>query len=236
MGKGSKPSKPSMPEPTATEIAQARISAEKWNDFTQRYLPVEGLLRDRTQALDSDAVYAKAMAQAANNASVQMGGASKAAAQQMAGGGSPLAMLAAYTGADEMSANGMVQQYGNQRANYLNQGNNLLKMGAGISGAGMGAFKSVADYSRSDANRAYADKVGRNLADASQRLGTLNAMGQTAMMLFGGSGPSGGSIDSRMNTITNKIDNTFGTDFGGYDAMDIQSRPSTGGYIGSGWR
>jgi hypothetical protein len=202
MSKGNKPSAPEKPQPTETEIAQARISAEKWNDFTQRYLPVEGLLRERTKALDSDAAYAKAMAQAANNASQQMGGASMAAAQQMAGGGSPLAMISAYTGANDMSANGMVQQYGNQRSNYLNQGTNLLKMGAGISGAGMNAFKSVADYDRSDANRAYADSVGRNLADASQRLGTLNALGNLAISMGTNAGTYNGINSSLGNTKT----------------------------------
>lgn len=204
MGKGSKPSAPEKPQPTETEIAQARISAEKWNDFTQRYLPVEGLLRERTKALDSDAAYAKAMAQAANNASQQMGGASMAAAQQMAGGGSPLAMISAYTGANDMSANGMVQQYGNQRSNYLNQGTNLLKMGAGISGAGMNAFKSVADYDRSEANRAYADSVGRNLADASQRLGTLNALGNLAL-----SGGRDAGVYSSLSNGFNNVSTAF---------------------------
>ena len=181
MGKGSKPSKPAPIEPTATEIAQARISAEKWNDFTQRYMPVEGVLRDRVNALDSDSAYKRAMAIAANNASTQLGGASMAAAQQMAGGGSPLAMLSAYTGANDMVAKGMAGQYMNQRGNFLNQGKALMEMGSGISGQGMGAFKSVASYDTSEANRAYADKVGKNLADASQRLATLNSIGNLAI-------------------------------------------------------
>jgi hypothetical protein len=130
-----------------------------------------------------------------------------------------------------MSANGIVDQYGQQRSSYLNQGTNLLKMGAGISGAGMGAFKSVADYDRTDANRQYADSVGKNLADASQRLGTLTAIGKMAMS----AGQDSGSFSKLGNTATNWADNKFGTDFGGYDAMNIQSRPSTGGYTGARW-
>lgn len=209
MGKGSKPSAPAPIEPTATEIAQARISAEKWNDFTQRYMPVEGVLRDRVNALDSDSAYKRAMAIAANNASTQLGGASMAAAQQMAGGGSPLAMLSAYTGANDMVAKGMAGQYMNQRGNFLNQGKALMEMGSGISGQGMGAFKSVASYDTSEANRAYADKVGKNLADSSQRLATLNAIGNLAMS----AGRSAGNLMSSPTSTTTMSDSPWSSDF-----------------------
>lgn len=209
MGKGSKPSKPEPLPPTATEIALARISAEKWNDFTQRYMPVEGVLRDRVNALDSDSAYKRAMAIAANNASTQLGGASMAAAQQMAGGGSPLAMLSAYTGANDMVAKGMAGQYMNQRGNFLNQGKALMEMGSGISGQGMGAFKSVASYDTSEANRAYADKVGKNLADSSQRLATLNAVGNLAMS----AGRSAGNLMSSPTSTTTMAESPWSSDF-----------------------
>lgn len=209
MGKGSKPSKPAPIEPTATEIAQARISAEKWNDFTQRYMPVEGVLRDRVNALDSDSSYNRAMAIAANNASTQLGGAAMAGARQMAGGGSPLAMLSAYTGANEMAARGMAGQYMNQRGNFLNQGKALMEMGSGISGQGMGAFKSVASYDTSEANRAYADKVGKNLADSSQRLATLNAVGNLAMS----AGRSAGNLMSSPTSTTTMAESPWSSDF-----------------------
>lgn len=210
MGKGSKPSKPEPIPPTATEIELARISAEKWNDFTQRYMPVEGVLRDRVNALDSDSAYNRAMAIAANNASTQLGGASMAAAQQMAGGGSPLAMLSAYTGANDMVAKGMAGQYMNQRGNFLNQGKALMEMGSGISGQGMGAFKSVASYDTSEANRAYADKVGRNLADSSQRLASINAVGNLTSSFFR---LNAGNLMSSPTSTTTMAESPWSSDF-----------------------
>jgi hypothetical protein len=176
MGKGGGSSYEA-PGPTEAEIANAEISSAKWNDFIDRYMPVETTLRDRTKALASDAAYAKAMAKATNNASKQMGDASWAAAQQMAGGGSPLAMLSAYTGANDMSANGIAQQYAGQRANYLNQAKGLTEMGAGISGQGMGAFKSVAEYEADDANRNYATSVAKNIANTNATTANIGALG-----------------------------------------------------------
>jgi hypothetical protein len=228
---GDKPSAPTKPKPTAAEIAQNKVASEKWNSFIDRYLPVEANLRGRIAALDSNASYTRAQAKAAHDASAQMGAASLAGAQEVAAGGSPLALLKAYTGADALSSSGMAQQYAGQRGNFLDQSTGILKMGAGISGQGMGAFKSSADYERGADNRAYAESVSRNLAGASERLGTLTSLGEMAMTM----GASKGGITNAKNKATNWLDQNLGTDFGGYDAMNVQSRPSTGGYTGSKW-
>ena len=180
MSKGSAP-EPTKPEPTQTEIAHARISAEKWNDFVSRYQPIEGTLRDRVNALDSDSAYAKAIAQATNNAASQLGTASNLAARQMAAGGNTGAFMQAASGAGSMAAQGIGSQYMNQRANFLNQGKSLAEMGAGISAQGMGAFKSAADYDRTAANQKYAEDFGASMANFSSGLATQNALSSLAM-------------------------------------------------------
>lgn len=180
MSKGSAPD-PVKPEPTATETAQARISAEKWNDFIERYQPIEGTLRDRINALDGDSAYARAIAQATNNASSQLGGASMAAARQLAGGGNGGAFIQAGVGAGDMAAKGIGSQYLNQRANFLNQGKSLAEMGAGISAQGMGAFKSAADYDRTAANQKYAEDFGSQMANFSSGLAVQQGLSSLAM-------------------------------------------------------
>jgi hypothetical protein len=177
MSKGGGGSSYTPPGPTEAETTNAQISAEKWNDFIDRYMPVESELQERTRLLDSSAAYAKAMSKPMNNASRQMGDASWAAAKQMASGGSPLALISAYTGANEMSANGIAQQYAGQRANYLNQAKGLTEMGAGISGQGMGAFKSVAEYDADEANRNYATNVAKDIANTNATTANIGALG-----------------------------------------------------------
>jgi hypothetical protein len=170
------------PGPTEAETTNAKISSDKWDDFINRYMPVEAALQGKTRVLDSGDAYAKAMAKATNNASKQMGDASLAAARQMAAGGSPLAMLSAYAGANDMSADGIAQQYAGQRANYLKQAKGLTEMGAGISGQGMGAFKSVAEYDADEANRNYATNVARDIANTNAMTANIGALGNLGTM------------------------------------------------------
>jgi hypothetical protein len=198
------------PGPTESELTNAKISAEKWDDFITRYTPVEAGLRDSTKQLDSTAAYTKAMSKATNNASMQMGDASLAAAKQMASGGSPLAMLSAYTGANDMSANGIAQQYAGQRANYLNRAKGLTEMGAGISGQGMGAFKSVAEYDADEANRNYATNVARDIANTNAMTANIGALGSlgTQYMAYNSLAPRN-PVSTPWNDLSSGVSNGY---------------------------
>jgi hypothetical protein len=55
-------------------------------------------------------------------------------------------------------------------------------MGAGISGQGMGAFKSVAEYDADEANRNYATNVARDIANTNAMTANIGALGNLGTM------------------------------------------------------
>jgi hypothetical protein len=170
------------PQPTAAEIAQADIAAAKWDDFVNRFVPVEDKLIDRAKLLDSESAYEKAMAQAINNAAQQTGYATNSAAQQMAGGGNASAMLSALSGGTEMAIDSGARQALGQRSNYLSQMSKLNSLGSDVSAQGMNTFNTVADYARSDDNARYATRVGKNLAAMNGQTASLGSLGRLGVM------------------------------------------------------
>ncbi len=192
----------SPPPPTAAEIAQADIAAAKWDDFVNRFVPVEDELIDRARLLDSESAYEEAMAQATNNAAQQTGYATNAAAQRMAGGGNASAMLSALSGGTGMAIDSGARQALGQRSNYLSQMNKLNSLGSDVSAQGMNTFNTVADYARSDDNARYATQVGKNLAAMNGQTATLGSLGRLGAMYGANNGwfASGASGSSSPRT------------------------------------
>jgi len=173
MGKGGGGGGYEPPPITESERTEARISAQKWNDFVNRYMPVEQELRDRVDNMDTADARRLSVNPYISKGTAKGGELALANAMKQAAG---VTSNQNYLGelADPLTqgtASGLLKS----KENYYSQAKALADLGSDISNQSMGQFSSLAKGARDEANQIYANNVADDIAQSQLRTSTLTA-------------------------------------------------------------
>jgi len=162
------------PPITESEKVEASISAKKWNDFIDRYMPVEDALRGRVEQMDTENARRLSVNPYISQGMIKGSELAQANALKQAMGvtgnqnymGELAAPLAEGTSSGLLGA----------KQNYYTQAKALADLGSDISNDSMGQFGSLAKGARDEANRLYADNVANDIARSNAQTSSLTSV------------------------------------------------------------
>lgn len=151
------PSAASLPPPTpltatATDQAAARTASKEWNDYVNRYAPLEGQYRDAVAGLNHQGHYDMAAGRAHAQDMAQFADA-RPKADPTQGAGFAEAMRTRLAGVGR-AGKGVGDAYLNTRGRFLDAGLGVVNMGRGIADSNIGALNTLAGMNAQNALRA----------------------------------------------------------------------------------